>query len=168
MDIIEKSKEYAKGKAFETMTAAIEQAYADGYNDGMKHIENEKLEAMKDGVEFIDLNLPSGTKWSSTCLYNHIEQPDLMTYMEASKLNIPTKEQFEELCSNCAIDIILETKKNRIQFTGINGEKLDIPYVNINEITKDLGIPRYIAFWLKDDGEKKEKFYARVNEHKKL
>jgi hypothetical protein len=54
MNITERSKEYAKGKALDAITAAIEQAYADGYNDGLKHLENEKLEAIKDGVEYVD------------------------------------------------------------------------------------------------------------------
>lgn len=31
MNITERSKEYAKGKALDAITAAIEQAYADGY-----------------------------------------------------------------------------------------------------------------------------------------
>ena len=50
MDIIEKSKEYAKGKAIDALTAAIEQAYVDGYNDGLKHFENARLESFVDGV----------------------------------------------------------------------------------------------------------------------
>ena len=73
MSIEEKSKEYAKGKALDAMTAAIEQAYADGYNDGLKHFENEKIERMKDGVDYKDLGLTSKTLWSSHCVMDKEE-----------------------------------------------------------------------------------------------
>ena len=43
MDIIEKAKEYAEEKAIKGINALVEQAYLDGYNDGLKHYENEKL-----------------------------------------------------------------------------------------------------------------------------
>ena len=64
MDIIEKAKEYAEEKAIKGINALVEQAYLDGYNDGLKHHENEKLALIKDGVEYVDLGLPSGTLWS--------------------------------------------------------------------------------------------------------
>ena len=65
MEIIERGKKYAEGKALSALSSVIEQAYIDGYNDGLKHLEIEKLEAMKEGVEYVDLDLPSGTLWSS-------------------------------------------------------------------------------------------------------
>lgn len=68
MNIKEKSKLYAEGKALEAISTAIEQAYEAGYHDGLKHYENERLEAIKDGVEYVDLGLPSGTMWSSCCI----------------------------------------------------------------------------------------------------
>jgi len=89
MDITEKAKEYAQGKALEAISSAIEQAYADGYNAGLNHIENEKLEAIKDGVEYVDLKLKSDTLWS----LKYIKDQGFfnkMAYMDASKLNLPT------------------------------------------------------------------------------
>ena len=41
MNIVEKSKQYAQGKALEAMTSAIEKAYADGYNACLKDLEKE-------------------------------------------------------------------------------------------------------------------------------
>lgn len=167
MNIIEKSKEYAKGKALDAMTAAIEQAYTDGYNDGLKHYENERLESFVDGIEYKDLMLPSGTRWAG----GYVRDKDIFvffSYMEASKFNLPTKEDFEELCRECAIDNYLHTKKHGIKFTGINGETLELPYVELREITSDKGAPQYIAFWLKNEGDNPQKVYARVNENKKI
>ena len=72
MNIKESAKAYAEGKAVDALTAAIEQAYADGYNAGF----NDGLASKKDdlpadfdnGVEYVDLGLPSGTKWGADYL----------------------------------------------------------------------------------------------------
>ena len=50
MDILEKAKVYAEENAIKGINALVEQAYLDGYNDGLKHHENEKLALIKDGV----------------------------------------------------------------------------------------------------------------------
>lgn len=160
MDISEKAKKYAEGKAIDALSAAIEQAYLDGYNDGLKHYENERLESIVDGVEYKDLKLPSGTKWASC----YLKDKDLIgkfPYEEAAKFNLPTKEDYEELLNNCAKDYYL-TKGNRgIKFTGKNGEWIIIPYVNIEEIS-NFDIVDYFAFWLKNEGDESLKIYARM------
>ena len=141
MNITEKSKEYAKGKALEAITAAIEQAYTDGYNDGLKHLENEKLEAIKDGVEYVDLGLPE-TLWSKELLSNNgfIRS---MTYLEASKLNIPTVEQFKELFSElCVVEHNNANNRFGFEFKGITGDLIFVYNKNKDEL-----------FWLKDDEE---------------
>ena len=164
MNIIEKSKEYAKGKALEAISTAIEQAYEAGYNDGMRHRENQLLESMEEDVEFKDLALPSGILWSSTYIIDkNFKTEKRLPYSEASKLSLPTKEQFEELFSNCAIDVFLEAKRRGIRFTGINGQQIELSYVDINKLNELLERNEYIAFWLKDDEEKPEKAIAHVN-----
>lgn len=158
MDITEKSKEYAKGKAFEAMTAAIEQAYADGYNDGMRHRENLILESIVDGVEYVDLDLPGGKMWSKT----YVKDKDffsLMPYIEASKLNIPTKKDFEDLYAYCAKDYELMKKGSGIRFTGTNGNTILVPYYEIREIYHN-DTSDHFHFWLKDDEEDSNKNYA--------
>lgn len=167
MDIKERSKEYAEGKALSAFTSALEQAYADGYNDGLKHYENERLESFVDGIEYKDLMLKSGTRWAA----GYVKDKDLIgffSYIEAYKFNLPTKEDFEELCTECAIDNYLYTNNKGIKFTGKNGETLELPYVEVKEITSDPGTPLYIAFWLKDEGDNPQKVYARVNVYKKI
>lgn len=166
MDISEKAKKYAEGKAIDAISAAIEQAYADGYYDGLKHYENERLESIVDGVEYIDLKLTSGTKWASGYLK---EKASLgwFAYEDASKLNLPTKEDFEELCKECAIDNYLYTNNKGIMFTGKNGKKIEIPYIKAEHVTDD-NVISSISFWLKNDGDNIQKTYARVNEHKKI
>ena len=160
MNITEKSKEYAQGKALDAITAAIEQAYADGYNDGLKHYETETLEAIKDGVEYVDLGFPNGPLWSSRCIKDKNDTISLFAYVEASKLCIPTKEQFEELCSNCKVKYI-NYKNPVIEITGITGNKivLEIPNLKYDDFK-----PYYCYFWLKDDEkDNNERNYAIVH-----
>lgn len=161
MNITEKSKEYAKGKALEVITAAIEQAYEDGYNDGMRHIENEKLEAIKDGVEYVDLCLPSGTLWSSRYLKNDKGNKGCLPYLEASKLNLPTKEQFEELCRECFPSVANTTNYHGIKFIGKNGESIIIEYFTCNELA-NLDTKNVFNFWLKDDENSNERLSANI------
>lgn len=160
MDIKERSRKYAEGKALSAIEAAIEQAYIDGYNDGLKHLENEKLETMKEGVEYVDLGLPSGTLWSSTCI-NDGKKYRLLPYIEASKLSIPTKEQFEELYSYCKC----QREYKKIEVVGYSliaesGKKITIPHVKEYEFSN---LRQTLYFWLKDDSESNEKDCAAVD-----
>lgn len=160
MNIIERGKKYAEGKALSALNAAIEQAYIDGYNDGLKHLENEKLEAMKEGVEYVDLGLKSGTLWSSRYVNDSYTSQNRLPYIEALKLNIPTKEQFEELCRECFVSYIIEKNFHGIQFLGKNGNSIVIQSVCISEIDSSQN-SNYFRFWIKDiDGDGGSQAYA--------
>ena len=150
MDIIERGKKYAEGKALSALSSVIEQAYIDGYNDGLKHLENEKIEAIKDGVEYVDLGL-KGALWSSKYV-----NPN-MTYLEASKLNLPTKEQFEDLCR----ESFTRKLQTGFKFIGINGESIIIDFYP-NDPFDQLDQRSKFNFWLKDDEESNEKLTANV------
>ncbi len=162
MDITEKAKQYAHGKAIDALTAAIEQAYADGYNDGINHLENEKLEALKEGIDFVDLNLKSGTRWSSRYIQdNERKILQTMPYEEAAKLTIPTKEDFEELCSSCSLSYHRITRDHGIKFLGTNGKSIVINYFQIDEI-HEIDDPENFYFWLKDDENSNSKMVATI------
>lgn len=160
MDIRERSKKYAEGRALSAIEAAIEQAYFDGYNDGLNHHENEKLEAIKEGVEYVDLDLPSGTLWSSTCIKDG-NKHRLLPYIEAAKLSIPTKEQFEELYSKCKWRDVYEGE-NVVGCSLIakTGKEITIPYVKLNET---FPFNQKLYFWLRDYSESEEKDSAAID-----
>lgn len=113
MDIKERAKQYAEGKALEAITSAIEQAYAKGYEtgyaDGLNRNEVNNQGIVKiDDIEYVDLNLPSGTLWSK----DYINRPDILSplylkFHEAAKLNIPTESQFVELERCCTKEVIV-------------------------------------------------------------
>ena len=158
MDINVLAKQYAEGKALEAISTAIEQAYINGYNDGMQHREKLILESIVDGVEYVDLDLPSHKMWSSS----YVKDKDLyslLPYFEASKLHIPTKEDFEELCAKCVMDYYLTKNVKGIQFTGINGNKIIIPYYKIKEKADEEYVDHF-SFWIRDDNDSTTKSSA--------
>ena len=166
MNITEKSKEYAEGKALDAITAAIEQAYADGFADGYREakirIEAINTDYLNLDVDFVDLDLPSGTLWSQGYVRKSASTLRL-PYEKASRLNIPTEKQFYELCSNCHIEVSPNVNPS-IRFLGKNGESIDLPCLDTNgeQIRIDMG--GSFRFWLKDDSEDTEKNYAWAGE----
>ena len=112
MDINERAKQYAEGKVREALTSAVEQAYIKGYEAGYaeglnrNEVTNQGIVTI-DGLEYVDLNLPSGTLWSK----NYIVSPEgtslYLKYYEAAKLHIPTTTQFRELETYCSKEIMV-------------------------------------------------------------
>ena len=154
MDINERSKEYAEGKALSALNAAIEQAYRDGYNDGLKHLELERLEAMKEGVEYKDLKLKSGTLWSSSYLKDEFGIIRRIPFMEASQLSIPTEDDYRELFKECKISFVSLKNSHGVVFTGINGKSIYIEYTNNEGGAWSHGGAESFRFWLNENAKK--------------
>jgi hypothetical protein len=79
------------------LAKAIAQAYADGYQDGVKDRDEG---VVSPNIEFVDLGLPSGTKWS-TKLIGEDDFADYLAYADAASYGLPTIEQVEELANYC-------------------------------------------------------------------
>ncbi len=98
-----KAKEYAGNTLIkELLSGAIEKAFENGYNAGY----DDGLAAREpkydiDVVTYVDLGLPSGTKWAASYLKDEQGKTVYLTYSEAEQLNIPTEEQYMELINNC-------------------------------------------------------------------
>ena len=158
MDINDLAKQYADGRVLNALTAAVQQAYVDGYHDGMQHKERIILDSIVDGVQYVDLELPSGKMWSSTYVKDNHGYKKL-AYSEASKLHIPTMEDLDELFAYCARNYYLTKDIRGIQIIGRNGEKIIIPYNRITE--DDINKNReYFSFWIKDNEESLYKTFA--------
>lgn len=150
MNLLEKADKYAVGKVNEAITNAIAQAYVEGYKAGYKDREMEIPVDLRDNkTEYVDLGLPSGTLWAAK--YESTGSNDIMyTYAEVKNLNIPTKEQVEELFKYCKT----ECTKNHdnlvnLHFLGPNGNKI----VFIVTGYKDVASYRdehEIYFWIKE------------------
>lgn len=111
--------------------------------------------------DFVDLGLPSGTKWSKEYLgvTELTPQGDFFSYIEAKGYSMPTEEQLKELSSNC--NMITERKfPNDVTLYGPNGNSIVIKANDaiclsdqkINGIRSIYPVygntQRHIAFWL--------------------
>lgn len=120
-----KAAQYAADKTNEAITKAIAQAYIDGYRDGYTDKANETPVNLGDNDDkYVDLGLPSGTRWAAD--YERTDYGELLyvSYVEAKAkgYKLPTEEQVKELCSSCIKRYHYDTKK--IEFFGPNGNCL--------------------------------------------
>lgn len=92
--------EYAQNNS-DQILLLLAKAYQDGYNQGICD-STHKINI--DDVEYLDLGLPSGTLWSFPPYYcNYGWKLKLLPYEQVKDLNLPTREQWEELCQHCRI-----------------------------------------------------------------
>lgn len=160
MDIKDKAKMYAEGKALDAITSAIEEAYAngykDGYHDGISKADVEPPVEIVDGIKYVDLGLPSGRKWSFECLVDknsRYRAYKKYTYEDASKLNIPTKEDYLELINSCRL-IPKKNSENKVYqwdfLDKLKGKYISVfkTYAETASSTKEY---KSFVFWLRDD-----------------
>lgn len=154
MNIIEKADKYADGKANEAITNAIAQAYIDGYRDGYRDREQEVPADFRDNkTEYIDLGLPSRTLWSS----DYEKDGDSYLYLpyeRAEYLKIPTKEQWEELCSSCRWEYVIDNSYDfcKVKCIGPNGNV--IIFNRTGKINSDQQVNGWEAFfWLEETNQ---------------
>lgn len=164
MDIKERAKQYAEGKALEAITSAIEQAFVEGYNQGYTEGRADEKNSRTvttsiddyDIVTFVDLGLPSGTKWPSNYLLKG-GYTCYFTYDEAEKLNIPTLEQLKELILYCRSDTIYKSSnvKDGIRIVGPNGNHIKVGCTQYRKDSKGsfLGSAYLPMFWLNDQSQ---------------
>lgn len=91
------AKEYAHRIAGDLIEKALEAAYLEGFEAGKRSLVLDTVEI--DGITYYDLGLSSGTLWSEP-LINSKEKLSFSvgaTYLQANELEIPTREDVEEL-----------------------------------------------------------------------
>ena len=154
MSIIEKAKAYAEGKALNAMTAAIEDAYAagfkDGYDEGLKSRDNLLANEVEDGVEYIDLGLPNGTKWSIDFLRDENGRVKLFYYDEARNYNLPTCQQYLDFINNTRREHYENYQRKKfIKILGANGNR--IQWEKIMSNIAEFSTSKFnFMFWLKN------------------
>ena len=158
MEHIEKAKAYAEGKALNAITTAIEEAYAagykDGYNDGYSSSHKVNVNDLVSGVEFIDLGLPSGTKWATDFLRDENGKVKMFYYEEAKQLDLPTPLQFREFLDYTRRNVIQNGQFNKsVNILGANGNKCKWEKISVTLASFSQSNYTYM-FWLKDMTEK--------------
>lgn len=158
MELTEKAKNYAEENVIEVLKEAFAKVYADGYRDGYKDREEEIPVDLRDKkTEYVDLGLPSGTLWA-TDYEKSGEKVIYMPYCDASKLNLPTEEQWNELLSFCKCEFkYLTSLSRKYDFIGPNGNLITFfshGYSKDGAIITEI---EKIFFWLDNKNDNLEK-----------
>ena len=164
MNISEKADKYAEGKANEAITRAIAQAYMDGYRDGYNDREQEIPEDLREnGVENVDLGLPSGTLWSS----DYLKEDGKIVFLphgKAVKMKIPSEEQLNELLNYCRFEYSIHPNYYSLinaKCIGPNGNVLyfySMGMIKSNYRCDD----GEVHFWIKSDNGGLEKPHVKI------
>ena len=144
----ELAAQFTEQKAKE-FTEIIKEAYLKGYVQG-------RLDAFApiniDGVEYVDLGLPSGTLWSKTS-YNYLNygyKQKLLSYREALNLPIPSLEQWQEVLDYCHF--------NNCYIIGPSGGRIGYDWAPSGYLIHNLGEEceqNGNMFWLKGEVDNK-------------
>lgn len=163
MNISEQANKYAEGKANEAITKAIADAYMEGYKAGYKDREEEiPMEHRDNKTEYVDLGLPSGTLWATD--YEELDGKRLyLPYCEAEKMKLPTKEQWEELLSNCIWRYKPESSScfGGTMCAGPNGKELWFVNTGRKQFESE-SISGDTYFWLEDNNNSNYKSVANL------
>ena len=157
-ELREIANSYSEENVNNVMKEAFAKVYADGYRDGYKDREEEISTNLQDGVtEFVDLGLPSGTKWSPDYKENDNNR-EYLPYGRAELLNVPTQEQWDELKNNCKWEYDIDDAYDlcEARCVGPNGNTLKFGRTgkkNINSQSEKWEV----FFWVRDNKEGNEK-----------
>ena len=143
----ELAQQFAEQK-LEELSKQIKDAYLKGYEQALL---DTKKSICIDGIEYVDMGLPSGTLWSKNPLgikgeYRKVD------YSEAINLPIPTIEQWKELCEYCAI------KKNEIVASAPSCQRISFDFWCYGLCGEGCDSIIGFKFWLK--GDKYPEMYA--------
>ena len=173
IQLTEKAAKYAAEKSNEVIANALAKAYEEGYRDGYKDREEEIPIDLRDNkTEYVDLGLPSGTLWAKDYETENDNTLNL-PYIKAGGLNLPTEEQWKELCEICKWQGDYSSSGLAcygISFIGPNGNSLRFGSRGFMKDNIELGRPQYgggsVFFWLKDDEVTNDKKSVNIEKGK--
>lgn len=174
-ELREKAASYSEKNVINVLQEAFAKVYADGYRDGYKDCQDGiPIELRNNQTEFVDLGLPSGTLWAAD--YEKMKdeagekQVLYLPHGKASQLNIPTKEQWDELLSNCRWEG--SWSSSAITFYGVycigpNGNSIFFGSRGLMKECQISDIPNYgggkAYFWIRDNEEGLEKKAIQIS-----
>lgn len=158
MKEVDKAKEYADGKVTEALSQVVADVYMAGYDAGYQDGYNKVFkDSVTEGIEYVDLGLPSGTLWSSDYVKDDNDKTIYVTQENSTDYAIPTYEQFKELMDECKWEQKSEKNWTEGGFynwhewaicLGPNGNKITFESTGYYEATDSLTRSSEIFFWL--------------------
>ena len=158
MSNIENAKEYAEGKVTKALSQVVADAYMAGYNAGYQDGYNKVVkDSVTEGVEYVDLGLPSRTLWASDYVKDDNDKAIYVAQENSADYEIPTYEQFKELMDECKWEQKPEKNWTESGFyhwhewaicLGPNGNKITFEKTGIYEATDSRTRTSEILFWL--------------------
>lgn len=147
---------YAEKNLINVLKESFAKVYADGYRDGYKAREEEfPVDLCDNETEFVDLGLPSGTLWS-TDYERDGEEILFQPQTDAESLNIPTREQWDELVNVCKWEYDKSGSFHEAYCIGPNGIILKFcltGMVHVNNIVET----GKVFFWISEEKDGNEK-----------
>ena len=147
---------YAEENVINVLKESFAKVYADGYRDGYKAREEEfPVDLCDNETEFVDLGLPSGTLWS-TDYERDGEEILFQPQKDAESLNIPTREQWDELVNVCKWEYDKSGSFHEAYCIGPNGIILKFcltGMVHVNNIVET----GKVFFWISEEKDGNEK-----------
>lgn len=116
-----KALEYSQGKFENCVNKLVEEAYLAGYQEGYKDCKKvlQLNHYNEQGIEYIDLGLPSGTLWAN----DYLRKDNKIVYFtreDANTKDIASYEQWKELKEHCKF----EKCDKGFEVIGPNGKKI--------------------------------------------
>ena len=158
MSNIDNAKKYAEGKVNDALNQVVAEAYMAGYNAGYQDGCNKVVkDSVTEGIEYVDLGLPSGTLWSSDYVKDDNGNTIYVTQENSADYKIPTYEQFKELMDECKWEQKSEKNWTEGGFyywhewaicLGPNGNKITFERTGLYEATDCLTKTTEIFLWL--------------------
>ena len=152
----EKASNYAEENVINVLKEAFAKVYADGYCDGYKDCKEEiPVDLRGTKTEYVDLGLPSGTLWSMD--YER-EGEDILfqPQVDTEYLNIPTREQWEELVDVCKWEYDKSGSFREAYCIGPNGKILMFCLTGMVHVNKKEEEGR-AYFWISEEKDGNEK-----------
>lgn len=166
------------------VSSQVKEAIKKAFNAGFQYAQSLNL----NDDEFVDLGLPSGTKWAKEYFGVTDVSPegDFFSYIESQKLSIPTEEQIQELKIFCRL-----CRKDDHCFWGVgpNGNQITFKHntrkaIGPNVLTSyklmekdELGFTNgnsesdpFFSFWIRSESRKEVlgvKEYATLSHYDK-
>ena len=157
----EELSEQFTNEVIEKIKTLINETFLKGYELGaLQTASTVKV----DNVTYYDLGLPSGTLWSNP-IDNSIFSYKMCCHSDAQKLNIPTREQCEELLDYCKLNPLRDRAGDIItgvEIIGSNGKRLNLRCYNFyrdsgtndDYIGEGINNNKENKFWIKGEPDK--------------